>query len=343
MNHISLNETELKLKQLYTGYPSLHLTTPRSPEEFIKLSGEAQFDLQQLLPIPSVGTLQEETFIPKEEDIAIFQHLRYLPPIYHNHDFFEMLYVVNGKCINHIHDTDYPLESGDICIIAPMLSHAVSAFSNDAVIYNFLIRTSTFDTAFLGLLSDRDVLSSFFTHALYSNKQASFLIFRTGNDTSLRDFIHYAYTEYTGSKKYKRRMLNNVLHAIFILLLRNHEQDVIIPSITGRTPDDNLILIMNYIQVHYPHITLAELAGFFNYSERHMSRLIKEHTGKNFGELIRELKLHKAADLLNNPNISIADIIDSVGYADISSFYRTFKNYYGVTPIEYRKQNCPPA
>ena len=238
---------------------------------------------------------------------------------------------------------DYLLASGDICVIAPTLSHAVSAFSDDAVIYNFLIRTSTFDTAFLGLLSDRDVLSNFFTHALYSNKQASFLIFHTGNDTSLRDFIHYAYTEYNCNEKYKRRMLNNVLHAIFILLLRNHEQDVLIPSATGDTPDDNLILIMNYIQSHYTHITLSELAGFFNYSERHMSRLIKEHTGQNFGELIRKLKLHKAADLLNNPNISIADVIETVGYADISSFYRTFKNYYGVTPVEYRKQNSPPA
>lgn len=42
---------------------------------------------------------------------------------------------------------------------------------------------------------------------------------------------------------------------------------------------------------------MQELAVHFGYSVRHTARLLKESTGQNFGEIIRDLKLRKAAAL----------------------------------------------
>lgn len=333
-----LNKAETMLKQLCETYPELKEQIVVQPEELVILSNKMNVDFHHLLELPLNPKLIEETFFNQNEDIAIFRHIRYLPALYHSHSFFEMIYVVNGHCQNYIDDTTITLTTGDICIIAPHSSHAISAFSDDAVIYNFLIRTSTFDTAFLGILVEKDVLSTFFTHALYANKKCSYLIFHTAGDKYLKDFIDFTYAEFISSQKYKSRMINNLLKSTFILLLRNHEKDVVFPRKDGKADDGNLMYILNYIQANYTHITLTELARFFNYSDRHMSRLIKESSGLSFSEMIRELKIHKSADLLKNPDISIAEVIECVGYSDLSSFYRTFKSYYGLTPVEYRNK-----
>lgn len=333
-----LDEIEKMLKQLWETYPELKETKIFHPKDLEALSTKTSVDFLHLMKIPLDSKLMEETFFAQNEDITIYKHIRYLPALYHSHSFFEMIYIVNGCCTNYMNDNAVTLTKGDFCIIAPQNPHAISAFSDDAIIYNFLIRTSTFDTAFLGILAERDVLSNFFTHALYANTKSSYLIFPTGNDDSLREFIDFMYEEFTSSPKYKSRMMNNLLQAAFILLLRNHEENVVLPPKDGKSIDDNLIFILNYIQTNFTHLSLTGLAACFNYSERHMSRLIKESAGLSFSEMIRELKIHKAADLLKNPDISIAEIVECVGYSDLSSFYRTFKKYYGATPIEYRNQ-----
>ena len=43
--------------------------------------------------------------------------------------------------------------------------------------------------------------------------------------------------------------------------------------------------------------------------------------------------------LLQNTEMQVSDIAAQVGYESEGYFYRLFKNQYGVTPLEYRKQN----
>lgn len=50
------------------------------------------------------------------------------------------------------------------------------------------------------------------------------------------------------------------------------------------------------------------------------------------------LKMHKASQLLNNPNLSIKEVADLVGYEDPLYFSRVFKQINAVSPTEYRKK-----
>ena len=134
--------------------------------------------------------------------------------------------------------------------------------------------------------------------------------------------------------------MDNILTGFFILLLRSHEQHIILPDTANPgQDDDNLFYLLNYIQANYTHVTVWELADFFHYSERQISRLIKEHTGMNFPDLIRRLKLRRSAELLINPDLSVNTVMESVGYADLSSFYKAFKSFYGMTPAQYRQEH----
>lgn len=95
--------------------------------------------------------------------------------------------------------------------------------------------------------------------------------------------------------------------------------------------------MLKYMQEHYTTITMKELARFFNYSERHLNRLIQKSTGMSFSQNILKLKMRQVQRLLAKPERSIAAIAEELGYSDASNFRAVFKKYFGCTPQEYRQ------
>ncbi|MCX4316786.1 MAG: AraC family transcriptional regulator, partial [Lachnospiraceae bacterium] len=181
------------------------------------------------------------------------------------------------------------------------------------------------------------ILSEFFTHILFHSPTHPYLYFCTGHDPDLRNFIGYLYEEYNAGRQYKNRMLGNLVMAFFILLLRKHSADVIIPSIKQEDNPD-LVYILKYIQEHYRTVTMKELSSFFNYSERHLQRLIQKGTGMSFHESITRLKMRRAKEMLAVPDISVSIIAEELGYSDIGGFRAAFKKASGKTPQEYRAE-----
>lgn len=178
MENFPLTTTELQLKAVFQPHSKLLLNRPFFEPDLDYLSESCGMDLKRLLPKNMEAKLMENAFIGTDEDVAILRHLRYLPAMYHEHTFFEMIYVFQGDCINHINGLPVALKKGDLCLIAPGIFHAVEAFSDEAVIYNFLIRTSTFEQVFRTPLFRTDsVLNHFFVQALYTNCHKTSLIF----------------------------------------------------------------------------------------------------------------------------------------------------------------------
>lgn len=333
----SLRDFELVLKELNEKYPNRTLSKPHDLEEIKDMIHQAV--LKHPDPFAELlinQKLEEALFFHHNTDVEIYQHLRYLPANWHSHAFIEIAYVVQGSCNNYILEQKLSMRTGDICIIAPGTQHAVSAFSDDCLLFNFILRTSTFETTFFDILNENDILSDFFMKTLYDSKKNPYLLFRTGDDRELLSYLGYAYREFHRNRQYKNRMITSIIHSFFITLLRNHGANVIFPESESDLRDENTILILKYIQEHYHTVTLAELSGFFNYSERQLQRIIKGSTGRSFSENIQKLKLRQAARLLQNPSRSVSSVADELGYADPGSFRNMFKKYYGMTPGEYR-------
>lgn len=106
----------------------------------------------------------------------------------------------------------------------------------------------------------------------------------------------------------------------------------------SREFDTELIgTVLSYVEGHYCSGTLSELAQMMNYDVYWLSREIKRRTGKNYKELLQARRMRQAAYLLTTSKLSVAEIIEAVGYSNTSYFYRKFKEQYGVSPKEYRK------
>ncbi|RKP49863.1 helix-turn-helix domain-containing protein [Cohnella endophytica] len=84
-------------------------------------------------------------------------------------------------------------------------------------------------------------------------------------------------------------------------------------------------------------LQLAEVANRVSMNYSYFSKLFKERTGLTFTAYLIKVRMEEAHKLLKNPAARINEISEKVGYGNLYHFSRAFKNYYGVSPKEYRK------
>lgn len=85
------------------------------------------------------------------------------------------------------------------------------------------------------------------------------------------------------------------------------------------------------------NFTLEEVASAANLSSSRLAGLFREQCGLSVLGYRDELRLVRAAQLLRNYTLSIAEIGERVGYADPAYFSRTFSRHIGMSPRAYRK------
>lgn len=92
------------------------------------------------------------------------------------------------------------------------------------------------------------------------------------------------------------------------------------------------------VREHYARdLQLAEVANRVSMNYSYFSKLFKERTGLTFTAYLIKVRMEEAHKLLKDPSARINEISEKVGYGNLYHFSRAFKNYYGVSPKEYRK------
>lgn len=92
-----------------------------------------------------------------------------------------------------------------------------------------------------------------------------------------------------------------------------------------------------YIEERFKEASLEEAAIRVNLSASYLSRILKEKCGFGFQEYLLQIRMEKAAQMLKDVRYKSYDIAYYVGYDNPKSFSHAFKNYYGMTPMDYRK------
>ncbi len=85
-----------------------------------------------------------------------------------------------------------------------------------------------------------------------------------------------------------------------------------------------------------PLFSVQELARAFNVNASHLSRQFKQEMGINNIEYITKVRMTKAVKLLESTDFKVYEIADKVGYTSQHYFCVAFKNYFGVSPSDYR-------
>lgn len=86
------------------------------------------------------------------------------------------------------------------------------------------------------------------------------------------------------------------------------------------------------------NVTLDTLAEEFHLSKPYLSKYIREKAGMTFQEAVRKERMKRARMLLRETEQTVETVAAEVGYENVEHFNRLFKKNYGVTPVQYRKQ-----
>lgn len=94
---------------------------------------------------------------------------------------------------------------------------------------------------------------------------------------------------------------------------------------------------VEYIKENYKEkLTLVDVADQAHVSQWHLSKLLNKHIEKNFYDILNEVRITKAKQLLQDASLRISDISDLVGYTDSTHFSRVFKKETGMSANVYR-------
>ncbi|HDX9579157.1 TPA: AraC family transcriptional regulator [Bacillus pseudomycoides] len=130
--------------------------------------------------------------------------------------------------------------------------------------------------------------------------------------------------------------INSLIYEIVYILLRYFKD--------GENVNNDFQLgnrqkqMITYIYEHYDEeLKLKDVAKHFFVSEEHFSRMFKKSFGSNFTSFLTRYRLYKAyEDIISSTN-SIQDVAIKHGFSNVKSFISQFKEKYGYTPLQYRK------
>lgn len=103
--------------------------------------------------------------------------------------------------------------------------------------------------------------------------------------------------------------------------------------------EDLIARINEWIEQEYSNYNLGLhfIADELGMSPVYISRLYKQFTLKSLTDVITEVRINKAKQLLISTDYSIAEIAERTGFTNTSYFYRIFKRENGVTPNDFRR------
>jgi AraC family transcriptional activator of pobA len=109
-----------------------------------------------------------------------------------------------------------------------------------------------------------------------------------------------------------------------------------------RLQDEPLLAdVFGFIEARYhERISLRDVASAVNLSPAHLTTTVRRKTGRTVQEWIAERRMAQARRLLVETDLTVEEIGRKVGYADPAYFVRSFRTTHGTSPLRWRNAGC---
>ena len=252
-----------------------------------------------------------------------------------SHDFWEMVYVDNGR-INAISDgRGFMLEQGQVIFHEPMEVHAHISdkhVANNMMVISFTTQSENmnfFKNKILTLDKTSKTILSLFL------KEARNALGHIPNDYSNKETLHFIPSVFGGEQ-----LLLCYFTEFLITLIRNgsNAQGNITSAKSSRDIAVNSMseLIVEYMKKNLSsNLTLKNLCEHFIIGKTQLCQIFNQNLGQSPMEYYSGLKIEEAKKLLREKNYSVTQISDMLGYSSVHTFSRAFKQAAGFSPTAY--------
>ncbi|MBR5632730.1 MAG: helix-turn-helix transcriptional regulator [Clostridia bacterium] len=250
-----------------------------------------------------------------------------------NPNAMELVEVTYGRVSAQIGTEVTEASSCDIFFITTEMIFRLEAVEGSAT-----VRGVIFDTSII-----EENMENFDTELLYmfyvqSRNKAT--VFEEGHPVhaSLARLIEDAYLEYSLKDVCYKLPIRAGIYFMVTALLRYYcgskdEQDRIVYHNVMR-----LRPVITYISENFKDkIYIEKLADMINVSPDYFTKMFKDSIGKTPIEYINGLRVNYSMRLLATTDMSMAEIAEDIGFCNPNDVHKIFKQYMGVSPLQYRK------
>ncbi len=252
-----------------------------------------------------------------------------------------LIFIESGRFELEIESQKYTLHPGDYCLIQPDRLHAFAGLMDTITPYaHFDIfysprRTESFPTrqgqtdlsAYQELL--QPVLDQFTDVEIPH-------VFRPANPNVFRDMFIKAIHSWLEPDPLQQQEASILLAQVVLQLLREFgAMETRKISYSDRFPE----WIKSYLSFHLADpISIQTMADRARLSPSRFAALFRHHFGTSPHQYLLQMRIDHAKDLLLKSELSMAQIAQYCGFADIYHFSKTFKQHTGLAPKHYRQE-----
>lgn len=244
----------------------------------------------------------------------------------HTHDFWEMMYVLGGAGIHQLNDRPTPLSVGQLLLVRPKDLHVVQARPGEKLHFINIAFPAPLWRSFCLLVGLETALASW-TAALSSPS----VVIPATDQKDCGDTFQHALQAFV--ERPSRFDLCRFWSAALPFFMDDTQK---LPDKSASPPwlsraclamqsEDNL------------RLGLPRLVALSGVSPAHLSRTFQACCGQTPTQFVNELRLKRAAILLQTTTHEIIDLAYDCGFNNLSYFYRLFVARYGRTPRSYRQ------
>ena len=261
---------------------------------------------------------EKKMIIDEEFPVQMFENRIAKPGCFcqpHWHEHLELHYILKGECIFYCNQQPLLVKEGSLAIINSNELHEGVSQTKDfhALVIIFEMR------AFSKEIADYNVI---FNPLIKS-------------DPVIKDLVMSIYNEENEKSQGFKLAIKGKLYELIAYLFRNYVAQSLSDreNISRIKNLSRLNKVLKYIQENYTDIiSNKELADMMHVSEFRFCHLFKESVGKSPLNYINEVRLKKAYYLLEQKEMTVAQISSAVGFQDYNNFGRLFRKYYGYAP-----------
>lgn len=270
----------------------------------------------------------------------------------HRHNYFELLIVLKGKVMQEIEGKEYLYPAGSCCLINHNITHTERFLGEGTIL-------------FLGLKTDfvqeltAGCKSSFFPQKNRNSRNSIFTFMEENIASDTQKYYLDFFPVYQNHKSIENlhRIADALVRTLFLpklgadyvikgLLyelfdyLDTKEAFHIIPVKLNSKNDALLFSRIRHLMADTNgRMSRSELEKALNYSGNYLNTIVKTYTGMNLFEYGMTFCMKEAARLLEETNLTVTAIAETLKFSNQGHFYKLFKQTYGMLPREYRKIN----
>lgn len=280
---------------------------------------------------------------PLHNDIEVtIKELTFNATSPHKHHFFELIYVIDGSGIHYINGNNYEFKKGDVFLLTPDDAHTIKVVAKTK--FCIIDFTKSFFSKSAGRQEEKMDVSEFFKRLEYvfhnhHNIKGNIILEK---DKSVFDIlIHQLVTEKKEPQRFSEIITQNIVFLLLHLIARNIQQNIT-NELLKQNPKSKTHEIIVYIQQNIYNrelLRIESLARHFTKTPDHLSRYFKMQTGSTIKDYIIQYKLNLIKTRLKFSDLTVSEIAYEMNFTDESHLNKIFKNHYGMTAKQFRRDN----